>query len=138
MIDDGPGCRLPRSCRLTDASQYRHVFARPARAGNSGFTLLYRPNAVGHARLGLAVSRKYARRAVERNRIKRLVRESFRCRFTLPDVDIVVLCTRTTRNLSNPDLFALLHRAWTVIERSATETSACVDSSSSPSGPTNT
>ncbi len=35
-------------------------------------------NDVGHARLGLAVSRKVSRKAVVRNRIKRCTREVFR------------------------------------------------------------
>lgn len=44
------------------------------------------------ARLGLAISRKHARRAVDRNRIKRIAREAFRVRRQqLPPVDIIVL-----------------------------------------------
>jgi len=44
------------------------------------------------ARLGLAVSKKQARRSVDRNRLKRLIREAFRRhRAKLPDLDIVVM-----------------------------------------------
>jgi len=42
------------------------------------FSVFVRPNALATARLGIIVSRKTARRAVDRNRIKRLVREAFR------------------------------------------------------------
>ncbi len=56
--------------------------------------LLYRPQdpPAESARLGLAISRKHARRAVARNRLKRMAREAFRIRrHSLPLVDIIVL-----------------------------------------------
>lgn len=37
-----------------------------------------KPNALGYARLGLIVSKKIERRAVKRNWIKRILRETFR------------------------------------------------------------
>lgn len=43
------------------------------------------------ARLGLIVGKRVLRRAVDRNRARRVVREVFRCnRLELPEVDIVV------------------------------------------------
>lgn len=53
--------------------------------------VIARPNGLEHPRLGLAVGIKAAGNAVNRNRIKRLVRESFRGRrLELPAVDLVV------------------------------------------------
>jgi len=50
-----------------------------------------RPNALGHARLGLAVGVRAAGNAVKRNRVKRIVREVFRVtQQELPSVDLVV------------------------------------------------
>ena len=55
--------------------------------------MLVRGNDFGIARLGLAVAKKRVRRAVARNRIKRLVRESFRHHGeVLRGLDVVVLC----------------------------------------------
>jgi ribonuclease P protein component len=56
-----PDQRFPRSYRLTSRS----------------FLLFGLPNAVGHARLGITVTRKLGG-AVRRNRTKRLLREVFR------------------------------------------------------------
>lgn len=55
--------------------------------------LLVATNELGHRRLGVTVSRRVSRRAVDRNRIKRRLREIFRReRGVLPDgVDVVVV-----------------------------------------------
>ena len=54
------------------------VFKQALRSRDPLFTVLCRCNNSDLARLGLAISKKHCRRAVGRNRIKRIVRESFR------------------------------------------------------------
>jgi ribonuclease P protein component len=75
------------------------------------------------ARLGLAVSRKVSKSAVQRNRIKRLVRESFRKhRAHLPALDIVVMARPGAAECDNPQLAtridALLKRTARLCEAS--------------------
>jgi|TARA_Y100000994_G_scaffold133017_1_gene109061 ribonuclease P protein component len=73
-------------------------------------------NQHGRARLGLAVSKKFAARAVDRNRIKRIVRESFRHNArTLKAVDIVVQITPRARSASKPVLHESLEKLWAKI-----------------------
>lgn len=77
--------------RLRTRAAFTRVFRRNLRSSDKLFTVLARP-VDGRARLGLAVSVRAAGGAVSRNRIKRLVRESFRHhRSRLPDADIVVM-----------------------------------------------
>lgn len=67
----------------------------------------------GHTRLGLAVSRKVSKRAVARNRIKRIVRESFRLRReVMPALDVLVIARPSAAGATNPALHADLENAW--------------------------
>ena len=85
----GSGSGFPRERRLRTWKEFGRVFADPVRSSDRFFTILARPNDVGMARLGLAISRKAAKRAVDRNRLKRIAREVFRHK-TLPAWDYVV------------------------------------------------
>ncbi len=72
------GEQFGRDRRILSGGDYRRVFARPKRVSGRAFTVLACPGEVHHGRLGLAVSKKVDKRAVKRNQIKRLVRETFR------------------------------------------------------------
>lgn len=73
----------------------------------------YRGNELGHARLGLAISKRVSKRAVERNRIKRLLRESFRrIRHQLPAVDLMVMAREQAAGQPGPQLLAELDGLW--------------------------
>ncbi len=53
--------------------------------------LHYMPNTSGHARLGIVVGRKIAKKAVQRNYMKRILREFFRREsVSLGAVDLLV------------------------------------------------
>jgi len=94
------------------------VFAAGRRLSNPYFLLLAAPRPDGGpARLGMAIARRHARTAVERNRIKRLVRESFRTRRAeLPPLDIVVMLRANTAGIENAALRAGLARLWDVLQ----------------------
>ena len=77
------------------------------------FTVLYKNNGEHEARLGLAISKKHCRAAVGRNRLKRLVRESFRLnRADLKGLDVVVLNQAAAARASNKALFDSLRKHW--------------------------
>ncbi len=81
-----------------------------------------RINDTGEARLGLAIAKKQVRRAVDRNRIKRVVRESFRHhQKQLASMDCVVMARRDTSAATNEELFASLQQHWRrLLKRQAT------------------
>lgn len=71
------------------------MFARPPTRMRQGpLRLLALPNRMHGARLGLVVPKRVLKRAVDRNRAKRQIRESFRlARPGLPAWDIVIIVT---------------------------------------------
>lgn len=77
--------------RLHDATEFAAVFSHRRVLRGEHFGLHYAPGSVGHPRLGLVIAKKLARRAVERNLLKRLGREAFRqARAHLPVCDLVL------------------------------------------------
>ncbi|HWV04831.1 ribonuclease P protein component [Ralstonia sp.] len=70
----------PKAARLTKTDEFSSVFAlRPVRRSRH-FVLYVRANGAPQARLGVVIGKKFAKRAVERNLIKRQCRELFRLR----------------------------------------------------------
>ena len=88
-----PDHGFPRAARITRKSDFDRVFARPPTRMRQGpLRLLALPNRMHAARLGLVVPKRVLKRAVDRNRAKRQIRESFRlARPGLPAWDIVII-----------------------------------------------
>ena len=110
---------FPRRLRLLMAGDYRQVFESAVyKVHGKGLMILAAPNTLGHPRLGLIVSKKNLRRAVDRNRLKRLARESIRYQQQhLPGVDIVLMARRGVGDLNNEILHRQLHGMWRRLER---------------------
>lgn len=111
---------LPRARRLVNSFQYQRVLKGGFRFGVGVYLVFACPNDLGSPRLGLAISKRYARQAHDRNRLKRIARESFRNHGSaLPAVDIVVLATAKAPNSTNQTLFSALDKAWNSIRNAS-------------------
>lgn len=103
----------PAQRRLRRKSEFDAVYATGKRLGDGFFSVVARVNTAGGPRLGLAVSTKAAGNSVERNRIRRVIRESFRLRqHSLPALDVVVSARPRVRGASNAELRASLDGLW--------------------------
>lgn len=68
---------------------------------------------MAHPRLGLVIAKKNIKLAVGRNRVKRLIRESFRSRqHQLPAIDAIVLARKGLDQLNNGDIDKILDKLW--------------------------
>jgi len=99
--------------RLLRPVEFKRVFSAAERYRAGPLTLLASSNGLEHPRLGLAISKKSDKRAVQRNRIKRLVRESFRLhQAVIGAYDIVVMAKPGIATSSAPELRKALERVW--------------------------
>lgn len=108
---------FPPGARLRASAEFQAVFKGGRRLSSAHLRLhaLVRAEATG-PRLGVAVSRKVDKRAVGRNRIKRMARECFRLeRARLPAGDYVLIAQPGAKSLDNTALreqfLQLLERA---------------------------
>ncbi len=82
--------------------EYDRVYDQGKRLHGKGFTLICRANDLGHSRIGVSVNRKI-RGAVRRNRLKRIIRESFRLqRDNYPSGADIVFAVRPDFEFSSP------------------------------------
>jgi len=109
---------FPRDRRLLKGIEYSRVFGGGDRSTDRFFTVLAKINDVSTARLGLAISRRAAPRAVDRNRLRRLARESFR-QLELSALDYVVMAKREAAAAANPVLRASLDQHFQRLSRRA-------------------
>jgi ribonuclease P protein component len=104
---------MPARLRLRHKSDFDAVYARGRRMADGFFTMTIRANQVGAPRLGLAVAVKVAGGAVTRNRLRRIIRESFRLhQHELPAVDLAVSARAAARAASAQSLRASLAALW--------------------------
>lgn len=101
---------FPRARRLTRPAQFSRVFSRAHRSSDQYFTVLANDNDGHDPRLGLAISKRAAKKAVQRNRLKRIVRDVFRRQTNLPARDFVVMAGTAAKGASNSQLRASLDR----------------------------
>ena len=131
---------FPVHARLIKPIEFKRVFRNSMVSSDRCFKVLARRNEGACSRLGMAVSRKVDRHAVGRNRIKRVIRESFRQTFeavvselavseavdqyqtgsnagaviegNCPAIDFVVLPRRQAATICNQQLFQSLNAHW--------------------------
>lgn len=104
---------FPRSLRLLHGAEFEACFATRQRISGRYFLIHWAHSPDGHARLGLAVSHKVDRRAVRRNRLKRVLRDHFRRHHPrLPPLDLVVLPKREACAASTAQLRGDLQQLW--------------------------
>lgn len=103
---------LPKQARLLNKADYNAVFSKSVKVSNSLFLILIHKTTRPQSRLGLVISKKVDKRAVQRNRIKRIIREYFRNLECDLSCDFVVLARPKVTQCNNHQLFESLDQLW--------------------------
>jgi ribonuclease P protein component len=117
---------LPPRLRLRRKRDFESARVNARRMSDGFFTVTASVNQAGTARLGMAVAVRTAGGAVTRNRIRRIVRESFRLhQREIPAVDLVVSARSAAATASRRELHASLAALWQKVgEQCATSRSS--------------
>ena len=111
----------PRELRLLTGADFKRVFDKAIyKVSDQHLLILARPSQTDHPRLGFVISKKNVRLAVNRNRVKRIIRESFRLnRQDLPASDLVILARKGIDQLDNEAIHRLISRSWSRLSKQA-------------------
>ena len=108
------GRAFTKSMRLLNSKDFQIVFDdAPLRSSHQHFLFLARINQLDRPRLGLVIAKKHIRHAVDRNRMKRLIRETFRAKQQqLKGLDVIVLARKGMNDVTNAVLIEHLNGQW--------------------------
>lgn len=99
--------------RLLRPADFKRAFACGHKYRNEFFSFNVTANTLQHPRLGLAIAARAVGNAVQRNRIKRQIRDSFRlAQAGLPAVDIVVSARSGAQAVPAAALRTALSQMW--------------------------
>ncbi|MGH1461953.1 MAG: ribonuclease P protein component [Neptuniibacter sp.] len=106
--------RYPRQLRLLTGRDFQYVFDdAQLKVPDQTILILARPNNLGYSRLGFVISKKNIRQAVKRNRVRRIIRESFRLnQHNLPAVDMIILARQGLGEMENEQVHKLIKKCW--------------------------
>jgi len=120
-----------RDKRLLIPRQFKAVFDSPGgKIPGKSVLLLVRENGLDHPRIGMVIGKKSVKLSVERNRLKRLIRESFRLHQALMGGwDIVVVARKGIAESNNVEITRQFGKFWKRIQRTQNnETQPVIDS----------
>ena len=107
--------------RLLDKHAFSAVFTgTPTKAGGASGLVLTKPSNHAQSRLGIIVAKKNVRRANQRNRIKRVVREYFRLNPLPASTDVIFLARYGVADMTNAELRADLALIWKKLSKKLT------------------
>ncbi len=110
---------FPNYLRINQSIDFSKVMKQPDyRFTSKEVVILVKKNALSYPRLGLAIGKKNIKKSVERNSVKRLIRERFRLeQYNFPPHDIVVVARKLIIDSSRQELQQSLVKLWTKLKK---------------------
>lgn len=107
-----------RSQRLLKPLDFQEVFKAHIKIADKYFIFFIKINGLANARMGLVITKRRFKRAVDRNQIRRRLRESFRLQAReLKNIDVVILAQGGIKTALKADLSASLRELWSRIAK---------------------
>ncbi len=107
-----------RQYRLASKHEVQSVFdAKPRKVSRQYLLVLFTPNQLSYARLGIIAGKQHLRRAVDRNRVRRVIRESFRhSQAALEGLDLIVMIRSGCSSVDTKTLRNDIDHLWQTIQ----------------------
>ncbi len=111
----------PRELRLLSSGDFQQVFDDvEIKVPDQRILILARANGLDHPRIGFIISKKNIRRAVKRNLVRRIMRESFRLnQNNLPAHDMIIMARKGAGEIGSEDLHKLAKKCWYRLNKKA-------------------
>jgi len=110
-----PTLRFTKKAKLIKTDEFSSVFNFRKRISARYLAVHYQPNDFGFARLGLVVGKKVAKRAVDRNYMRRVLREFFRIQ--QHEINPVNLVIRVQKKFEKEDFLQIKQEFESLIEK---------------------
>jgi ribonuclease P protein component len=105
--------KFHKSARLRTTKEFQQTYKVAQKFKYDGITVFANRNNLTYARLGLSIAKKQIPRAVDRNRIKRIIRESFRLKQAeFNNLDIIVTVYSTLLQPGHVGIKSCLDVLW--------------------------
>lgn len=102
-----------KQSRLLSTLQFQAVYKKHIKIIRSEFICLGRINDLNFPRLGISISKKKIKKSHDRNRIKRLIRESFRTKQNkLISMDMIIIVKKDLKLKDNKFIIHRLQSLW--------------------------
>ncbi|NTS76351.1 ribonuclease P protein component [Catenovulum sp. SM1970] len=110
-----------RELRVLTPAQFSNIFnSNPRKFACRLYTILLCKNDLDNPRLGFTISKKKVKLAVNRNRVKRIVRDNFRLnQAELPNVDMVFIARQGIDQVDNAQIHQELNNTWQKLRKFA-------------------
>lgn len=97
---------LPAYYRIRNTSEFDHVFKKRRKLYVGKLLTYYCQNDHPHPRFGVVISKRNLQHAVDRNRVRRVLKELFRLnQHHLPAWDVVIVAQKGIGNLQDQELW---------------------------------
>ncbi len=105
--------KFPKALRLKTKEQLQQAFQNTSKISARNFAIFSKPNKLYYPRLGIIITKRAVRSAVNRNRLKRIIRESFRLQQkNIAGKDIIFLAYKGLDKIAREELKECLTKKW--------------------------